>query len=811
MINIIYSGISEPIISDELWQYDYGQKVQISGLANIGDSVKVHFSTQKTGGIAPEVQAVVENGVITARIPDELLENNDTTKNYKLYVFVYPLGETSGETAVRICLTVFARSKPEYYEVPAEELQPFDQIVAQVGASAAAADESASAAEQSASDAAESKRRAEAAVNEMVHIMAEAETLEPGSAATATYEAGRLTLGIPQGEKGEKGDKGDTGATGAQGPKGDKGDKGDTGDTGPKGDTGATGPQGPVGPTGPEGPQGPKGEKGDTGPQGPKGDPGVAVDPTLTISGDAADAKVTGDALTQVKSHLNAVENGNIINHSETITPPSSHQIKFGTSIPQNCKYTVTNTSDGTTFTLRNLKKDGTYTEIYNSGLAPGKSAAYTFDYDIYGFICYVQGGTDFSLSVSYGSAIAKNAVRYDVVQEKTHAEQKTARNNISAVSVNDIAENIVLEVGSLDSSTGKPIPENSRARTADFIPTEFFGSLLLKPDLLVAFFAYDAAHSRIASSVWQSSHGIIYNAGMIADLLGIAKDTIKYVKFIVKKSSGSNIDITEVSHKILFISTVNSANVKSVFQNKKISIYGDSISTFAGWIPTGNAVYYTGSNAGVSNVNETWWKKTINALGLTLVVNNSWSGRAVSSVRDGISEHATDAGYKEENVLQLKSGDVLPDIIVVKLGINDFNSGAILGDYDGSSALPSDPTKFLDAYAIMLDLIMKNFPLADVYCCTLMQCERTGTKGFPEINSRGNSIGQWNDGIKKLAHAFGAKIIDHDVCGLTYYNMSTYMGDYSSGSGLHPNAAGHSLIANQTIHDMDNAIRIRF
>ena len=308
MIRITFAGDPEPVISDELWQYDYGQKVQISGLANIGDSVKVHFSTQKTGGIAPEVQAVVENGVITARIPDELLENNDTTKNYKLYVFVYPLGETSGETAVRICLTVFARSKPEYYEVPAEELQPFDQIVAQVGASAAAAAESASAAEQSASDAAESKRRAEAAVNEMVHIMAEAETLEPGSAATATYEAGRLTLGIPQGEKGEKGDKGDTGATGAQGPKGDKGDKGDTGDTGPKGDTGATGPQGPVGPTGPEGPQGPKGEKGDTGPQGPKGDPGVAVDPTLTISGDAADAKVTGDALTQVKSAIDALK-----------------------------------------------------------------------------------------------------------------------------------------------------------------------------------------------------------------------------------------------------------------------------------------------------------------------------------------------------------------------------------------------------------------------------------------------------------------------------------------------------------------------
>lgn len=235
----------------------------------------------------------------------------------------------------------------------------------------------------------------------------------------------------------------------------------------------------------------------------------------------------------------------------------------------------------------------------------------------------------------------------------------------------------------------------------------------------------------------------------------------------------------------------------------EKVSIYGDSISTFAGWVPSGNAVYYTGSNAGVTNVNQTWWKRVIDTLGLTLVVNNSWSGRAVSSIRDGETAHSTDAGYKETNVLQLKNGSILPDIIIVKLGINDFNNNAILGDYDGSSALPIDPTKFLDAYAIMLNLIMTNFPLADVYCCTLMQCERTGSTGFPEINSNGDSLITWNNAIKTLAHAFGAKVLDHDICGITYYNLSTYMGDYSSGTGLHPNASGHSLIANQTLHDM--------
>lgn len=66
--------------------------------------------------------------------------------------------------------------------------------------------------------------------------------------------------------------------------------------------------RGPAGPAGPQGPQGPQGPKGDPG-------PGAVVDPTLTISGDAADAKAAGDAiranaaeLAQQKSALNYLD-----------------------------------------------------------------------------------------------------------------------------------------------------------------------------------------------------------------------------------------------------------------------------------------------------------------------------------------------------------------------------------------------------------------------------------------------------------------------------------------------------------------------
>lgn len=97
-------------------------------------------------------------------------------------------------------------------------------------------------------------------VEEVTGMTAEATTLPPGSDATASYDNGVLTLGIPRGQKG------DTGATGATGPQGPQGERGATG---PQGETGATGPQGP------QGIQGPQGVPGQTGPQGPQGPAGA--------------------------------------------------------------------------------------------------------------------------------------------------------------------------------------------------------------------------------------------------------------------------------------------------------------------------------------------------------------------------------------------------------------------------------------------------------------------------------------------------------------------------------------------------------
>ena len=88
-----------------------------------------------------------------------------------------------------------------------------------------------------------------------------------------------------------------------------------------------------------------------------------------------------------------------------------------------------------------------------------------------------------------------------------------------------------------------------------------------------------------------------------------------------------------------------------------------------------------------------------------------------------------------------------------------------------------------------------------------------TSEVGFPEINPLGESLPEWNDAIKKIANAFGLRVIDHAACGITYYNRPYYFQDYnaSTSGALHPNALGHALMANLTIHELDNYIRTRY
>jgi len=65
----------------------------------------------------------------------------------------------------------------------------------------------------------------------------------------------------------------------------------------------------------------------------------------------------------------------------------------------------------------------------------------------------------------------------------------------------------------------------------------------------------------------------------------------------------------------------------------KNVIIFGDSYSTFKGYIPEEYGAYYSSEetdNTDVHAVDETWWFPLCKELDLTLVRNDSWSGATI-------------------------------------------------------------------------------------------------------------------------------------------------------------------------------------
>ena len=110
---IFTEGVNELTVSG-LHQWDYGQKLEIHGLA-LPALIEVHFACLNMTEAVPRVGTTVD-GVTTVAIPDGCLEH-DTP----LRAWVYVIDTTSGKTERTIHLPIIARTKPQ----GAESRQPF--------------------------------------------------------------------------------------------------------------------------------------------------------------------------------------------------------------------------------------------------------------------------------------------------------------------------------------------------------------------------------------------------------------------------------------------------------------------------------------------------------------------------------------------------------------------------------------------------------------------------------------------------------------------------------------------------------------
>lgn len=157
-----------------------------------------------------------------------------------------------------------------------------------------------------------------------------------------------------------------------------------------------------------------------------------------------------------------------------------------------------------------------------------------------------------------------------------------------------------------------------------------------------------------------------------------------------------------------LFICTLTAGVAQA---QKKVSILGDSYSTFKGHVqPDTNYVWYPTEKNDVKKLEQTWWHQFLNNYGYVLEVNNSYSGSTICNT-----------GYRKEDYSDrsfITRMDKLgsPDIILIFGATNDSWAGAPIGEYKYEGWTKEELYSFRPALAYLLNGLQSQYPHAKVY-----------------------------------------------------------------------------------------------
>ena len=154
----------------------------------------------------------------------------------------------------------------------------------------------------------------------------------------------------------------------------------------------------------------------------------------------------------------------------------------------------------------------------------------------------------------------------------------------------------------------------------------------------------------------------------------------------------------------------------------KNVMIFGDSYSTFAGCIPQGYAVYYSGKRENgpdIFSANESWWGMLMNETGAKLIRNDSWSGSTIGFTGYNNTDtsktssfiHRLDTlsgnGFFDENEI---------DTVFVFGGTNDSWSNAPLGEPMAEGWEHNDLYNVLPAISYFFSKLREALPNAAIY-----------------------------------------------------------------------------------------------
>lgn len=232
-------------------------------------------------------------------------------------------------------------------------------------------------------------------------------------------------------------------------------------------------------------------------------------------------------------------------------------------------------------------------------------------------------------------------------------------------------------------------------------------------------------------------------------------------------------------------------------YYQKQFFILGDSISTLEGYNPRGYKCFYYGENCertSVREMNDTWWGKVIDYFGGELLVNNSWSGSRVTKLPD--ADDYFPSGCSDKRTSSLHIDKMMPDVIIVYLGINDFVNGVRISSDNFETVLFTGqfPETFSDAYELMVQEISYRYPKSEIWCCTINTTHMSANKEFVFPNViKGQYLELFNRVIRDTAYRYKCKLIDLYNCNVPYDTVD----------GTHPNRSGMNTLANLIIRNV--------
>lgn len=255
---------------------------------------------------------------------------------------------------------------------------------------------------------------------------------------------------------------------------------------------------------------------------------------------------------------------------------------------------------------------------------------------------------------------------------------------------------------------------------------------------------------------------------------------------------------ITNIKHLVLAFAVMA---IGSLFAGPRVTIIGDSISTFSGSTGPGYETHYPAND--VTSVEQTWWMKTITAIGGELVANAAWSGSHVagSLSSDVVPDSAMSSDYRM-NTSRLGTN---PNCFMIFAGTNDARGHFLnpdnkpIGSFDATTFDPqtADRSYFAPAFAYMVSFLKTNYPEAEIWIIINSDVDNE----LSNNNGSFTDATDWKqhaDVMKSVATAYDAHIVELTGLDGNKKYSEPFANSDSETTKVHPTAAGMTAIANQ-------------